>query len=60
MQWIRSLNLQKSISILQNNELRLAIAEGVIKAVSAIHASGYAHRDIKPANILISASEGVF
>lgn len=60
MQWIRSLNLQKSICILQNNELRLALAEGVIKAVSAIHASGYAHRDIKPANILISASEGVF
>lgn len=60
MQWIRSLNLQKTACILQNNELRLAIAEGVIKAVSAIHASGYAHRDIKPANILISASEGVF
>lgn len=60
MQWIRSLNLQKSISIIQNDELRLAIAEGVIKAVSAIHASGFAHRDIKPANILISASKGVF
>ncbi len=60
MQWIRSLNLQKTTCILQNNELRLSIAEGILKAVSAIHASGYAHRDIKPANILISATEGVF
>lgn len=60
MQWIRSLNLQKSIGAFQNIELRLAIAEAVIKAVSAIHGSGYAHRDIKPANILISAAEGVF
>jgi serine/threonine protein kinase len=60
MQWIRSLNLQKSLSVFQNDELRLAIAEGVIKAVSAIHSNGYAHRDIKPANILISATEGVF
>ncbi|HEX3020736.1 MAG TPA: protein kinase [Chitinispirillaceae bacterium] len=60
MQWVRSLNLHKCTSIYQNNGLRLAVAEGVIKAVSAIHDSGYAHRDIKPANILISATEGVF
>lgn len=60
MQWIRSLNLHRSISIYQNSRLCLAIAEGVIKAVSAIHTSGYAHRDIKPANILVSATEGVF
>lgn len=60
MQWIRSLNLNECASRNLDRNTKLVIADGIIKAVSALHEKGYAHRDLKPENILVSPSDGIY
>jgi len=60
MQWIRSLNLRRCLSLNLQSNINLQIAEGILKAAKLLHEQGYVHRDIKPENILVTPSEGVF
>ncbi len=58
MQWIRGIDLATFLRSRPPLEHRREVAEGVLRALAALHQAGCAHRDLKPGNIIISPLAG--
>ena len=60
MEWIRGISLESLLNASLPADDRRAIGEGLVRALAAIHAQGFAHRDLKPGNVIIAPDRGLF
>jgi hypothetical protein len=58
MEWIEGVPLSVFTEAPLSPEIRLGIADDLIKALAQLHVHGIVHRDIKPENIILTPERG--